>query len=74
MGSIHIFMTLSTFLKPEPLINLRNIDNYSSEFFGGTLGIELGAAGWVASMLPLSYAALPKAANLLLEQLELSSM
>ena len=33
MGSINIFKPLSTFLKPELLINLSNIENFSSEFF-----------------------------------------
>ena len=40
-----------------PLINLSNIDNFSSEFFLGTLGIKHRATEWEANMLPLCYAA-----------------
>ena len=57
MGSIYIFKPLSTFLYPALLINLSNADNFSSEFVLETVGIEPWAAGWEASMLPLSYAA-----------------
>ena len=42
---------------PAPLINLSNIDNFSSENFLGTLGIEPRAAVPEARMLPLCYAA-----------------
>ena len=35
------------------MINLSNIDNFFSVIFGGTIGIEPGAAGWEATMLPL---------------------
>ena len=39
------------------MINLSNIDNFSSEKISGTLVIKPGAAGWEAKMLPLRYAA-----------------
>lgn len=41
MGVINVFKLLFTFLKPVPLINFRNINNFSSEM----LGIEPKAAG-----------------------------
>ena len=57
MGSINIFKPLSTFLQPDPLINLINVDNFPSENIPEMLGIEPGAAGWEAIMPPLCYAA-----------------
>ena len=39
------------------LINLRNINNFSSEIVLETRGIEPGAAEWEPSLLPLCYAA-----------------
>ena len=57
MGLIDIFKPLSTILKPAPLINLSNIDNFSSENFWEYWEIKPGAAGWEASVLPLCYAA-----------------
>ena len=45
MGFINIFKPLSTILLAAPLINLSNIDNFSTEKKLGTLGIKPGAAG-----------------------------
>ena len=57
MGPINIFKPLSTFLEPVLLINLSNIDHFSSEKASEKLGIKPGVAGWEAIMLPLCYAA-----------------
>ena len=46
MGLINIFKPLSTFLQPTLLINLSNIDNFSSDKNWGIAGIEPWAAGW----------------------------
>ena len=59
MGLINIFKPLTTNLQPEQLIELSNIDNFSSEKITGILGFEPGTAGWEARMLPLCYAAVP---------------
>ena len=50
MGLMNIFMSLSTFLQPAPLIS--KIDQIS-----GMLGFEPEAAGREAWMLPLCYGA-----------------
>ena len=42
MVLINIFKALFTFLKAALLINLRKIDNVSSEIFLGLLGIKAG--------------------------------
>ena len=57
MAPINIFKPLSTFLSPAPMINLSDINNFSSEIFIGTVGIDPRVAGWEANMLPLCYAA-----------------
>ena len=57
MGLINIFKPLSTFLLPAPLINLSNINNFSSEIILGMRGIKPWGAGWEASMLPQCNAA-----------------
>ena len=57
MGSINIFMPLSTYLEPALLMNLSNMDDFSSEKHLGTLENEPWAAGWEAIMLPLCYVA-----------------
>ena len=51
MGLINILKPLSTFLYEAPLINLINIENFSSEEDWGMLGIEPRAAGREASSM-----------------------
>ena len=45
MGTISMFKPLPTFLQAALLINLSNIENFSSDIFWGMLGIKPGAAG-----------------------------
>ena len=72
-GLINIFSSHSNFLQPAPLINLSDINIFSSEFFwiAKKIIIKPGAAGWKVSMLPLCYVAPLYALYLMLQMMML---